>query len=61
MSGGIGSDTHALSCHVRIDDMTLSESEIILRQVKDLLTADYHITHTTIQFENGDCEMPMAA
>ena len=53
----IGSDTHALSCHVRIDDMTLSESETILRQVKDLLNAEYHIMHTTIQFENGDCEI----
>ena len=53
----IGSDTHALSCHVRIDDMTLSESEIILRQVKDLLNVEYHIMHTTIQFENGDCEI----
>ena len=53
----IGSDTHALSCHVRIDDITLSESEIILRQVKDLLNAQYHIMHTTIQFENGDCEI----
>src|SRR5262245_35298075 len=53
----IGSDTHALSCHVRIDDITLSESDIILRQVKDLLNAEYHIMHTTIQFENGDCEI----
>jgi cobalt-zinc-cadmium efflux system protein len=53
----IGSDTHALSCHVRIDDMTLSESELILRKVKDLLNAEYHIMHTTIQFENGDCEI----
>jgi cobalt-zinc-cadmium efflux system protein len=53
----IGSDTHALSCHVQIDDITLSESEIILRQVKDILTAEYHIMHTTIQFENGNCEV----
>jgi cobalt-zinc-cadmium efflux system protein len=53
----IGSDTHALSCHVRIDDITLSESDIILRQVKAILTAKFDITHTTIQFENGDCEI----
>jgi cobalt-zinc-cadmium efflux system protein len=53
----IGSDSHALSCHVRIDDMTLSESEIILRRVKDLLNVEYHIMHTTIQFENADCEI----
>jgi cobalt-zinc-cadmium efflux system protein len=53
----IGSDTHALACHVRIDDITLSESEVILRRVKEILTAEYHIMHTTIQFENGDCEI----
>jgi cobalt-zinc-cadmium efflux system protein len=53
----IGSDSHALSCHVRIDDMTLSESEVILRRVKDLLNLEFHIMHTTIQFENGDCEI----
>lgn len=53
----IGSDMHALSCHVRIDDITLSESDIILRQVRDILIAKFHINHTTIQFENGDCEI----
>src|SRR6266481_7115037 len=33
----IGSDSHALSCHVRIADMPLSETEDILRQVTGLL------------------------
>jgi cobalt-zinc-cadmium efflux system protein len=54
----IGSDSHALSCHVRIDDMPLSESEAILRQVTDLLARDFHIHHTTIQFENALCTIP---
>jgi len=53
----IGSDTHALSCHILIDDITMSQSEIILRQVKELLNAEYHINHTTIQFENANCEV----
>ncbi len=53
----IGSDTHALSCHILIDDITMSQSEIILRQVKELLIAEYHINHTTIQFENANCEV----
>lgn len=52
----LGSDTHALSCHVRIDDITMSESQIILRRVTQLL-ATYHIDHTTIQLENVDCEI----
>jgi cobalt-zinc-cadmium efflux system protein len=53
----IGSDTHALSCHIRIDDITLSESQVILRRVKDTLSGTFHIEHTTIQMENVDCEV----
>jgi cobalt-zinc-cadmium efflux system protein len=51
----IGSDNHALSCHVRIADMPLSETEEILRKVTDVLAARFHIHHTTIQFENSLC------
>lgn len=54
----IASDSHALSCHVRIADMPLSESESILRQVTDLLARQFHIHHTTIQFENALCTIP---
>jgi cobalt-zinc-cadmium efflux system protein len=54
----IGSDSHALSCHVRIADMPLSESESILRQVTDVLGRQFHIHHTTIQFENALCTIP---
>ena len=53
----IGSDTHALSCHISIDDIPPSESEGILRSVKDVLAARFHIHHTTIQFENAVCEV----
>src|SRR5579884_120138 len=44
----IGSDTHALSCHIRIDDITMSESQVILRHVTELLSHTLHINHTTI-------------
>ena len=54
----IGSDTHALSCHVRIADMPLSETEAILRQMTDLLEERFHIHHTTFQFENALCTIP---
>jgi cobalt-zinc-cadmium efflux system protein len=54
----ISSDSHALSCHVRIADMPLSESESILRQVTELLASQFHIHHTTIQFENALCTIP---
>jgi cobalt-zinc-cadmium efflux system protein len=53
----IGSNTHALSCHIRIDDVQLSESELILREARDVLAAKFHIEHTTIQFENVVCDI----
>ncbi|HZU31325.1 MAG TPA: cation diffusion facilitator family transporter [Candidatus Angelobacter sp.] len=53
----IGSDTHALSCHIRIDDITMSESQVILRHVTEILATTYHIDHTTIQLENVNCEI----
>jgi cobalt-zinc-cadmium efflux system protein len=53
----IGSDTHSLSCHVGIADMKASESENLLRQIRDELSSRYHIHHTTIQFEYADCEV----
>jgi cobalt-zinc-cadmium efflux system protein len=63
----IGSETHALSCHISIADIPPSVSERILRDVKDRLHHEFRIDHTTIQFENVECEvahgcvMPMAA
>jgi cobalt-zinc-cadmium efflux system protein len=53
----IGSETHALSCHISIADIPPSISERILRDVKDRLHHDFRITHTTIQFENAICEV----
>jgi cobalt-zinc-cadmium efflux system protein len=53
----IGSDTHSLSCHVSIADMRASESENILRQIRDDLASKFHIHHTTIQFEYAVCEV----
>jgi cobalt-zinc-cadmium efflux system protein len=53
----IGSETHALSCHIAIDDIPPSASERILRDVKERLLADFRIDHTTIQFEHVECEV----
>ncbi len=53
----IGSETHALSCHISIADIPPSISERILRDVKDRLHHDFRITHTTIQFEHAICEV----
>ena len=53
----IGSETRALSCHISIADIPPSVSERILRDVKERLQQEFHIVHTTIQFENVECEV----
>ena len=53
----IGSETHALSCHISIADIPPSVSERILRDVKERLLLDFRIDHTTIQFEHAICEV----
>lgn len=52
----IGSEVHALSCHIVIADIPPSESDRILRDVKACLADRFHIVHTTIQFEHAGCE-----
>jgi len=44
-----------LSCHILIDDMATSRSNEILTQVRRLLAEQFHIQHTTIQFECERC------
>lgn len=50
----LGSSTHALSCHVLIEDMPPSASEHILKQINEVLST-FGIHHTTIQFEHLPC------
>lgn len=52
----LGSDSHALSCHISIQDIPPSESEHILRQVQERLRETFKIIHTTIQFEHVVCD-----
>lgn len=49
----IGTDLVALSCHVRIPDMHMDESEKILQGIRTKLEADFHISHITVQFERA--------
>jgi cobalt-zinc-cadmium efflux system protein len=51
----LGSEVHALSCHIAIADIPPSESEAILRDVTQRLEQRFHIHHTTIQFEHAAC------
>jgi len=49
----LGTNLHALSCHVRIPDMHMEDCEKILARIKEILAHDFQITHTTVQFERA--------
>lgn len=49
----IGAELQALSCHVCIPDMHMEESEKILEAIRARLAEQFHIKHTTIQFERA--------
>jgi cobalt-zinc-cadmium efflux system protein len=51
----LGSNAHALSCHVLIDDLPPSESDAILKRLNDSLGRRFQIHHTTVQFEHVSC------
>lgn len=52
----LGSKSHALSCHVRILDVPTSESELAGERIRQALSAELGITHTTVQFEHTHAE-----
>jgi cobalt-zinc-cadmium efflux system protein len=51
----LGSQSHALACHVEIDDIPPSESNCIRLKINTLAKENFHIHHTTIQFEHVGC------
>jgi cobalt-zinc-cadmium efflux system protein len=53
----LGSQSHALACHVQIKDIPPSESNGILLRINALAKENFHIHHTTIQFECEGCEV----
>ncbi len=54
----IGSESHALSAHIKIADIPPSESEQIMARIREALHDEFHITHTTVQFESAACDIP---
>ena len=52
----IGSEMHALSCHIAIADIPPSESNLILDRINGVLRERFRIFHTTLQFEHVVCE-----
>ena len=53
----LGSESSALSCHVLIEEMPPAASDVILKQLNDLLCARFAIRHSTIQFEHVRCAL----
>jgi cobalt-zinc-cadmium efflux system protein len=49
----LGTNLNALSCHIRIPDMHMEDSERILSKIREILGRDFQIAHTTIQFERA--------
>ena len=52
----LGSNSHALACHVTIADIPPSESACILVNLNHVLRDHFNIQHSTIQFEHEGCE-----
>jgi cobalt-zinc-cadmium efflux system protein len=53
----LGSCTHALSCHVLVNDMPPSASDTVLRRLNTILSERFQIDHTTVQFEQVTCPL----
>ena len=51
----LGSHTHALSCHIKIEDVPPSASDAILQRLNAVLETRFGISHTTVQFEHESC------
>ncbi|MFA5802941.1 MAG: cation diffusion facilitator family transporter [Thermoleophilia bacterium] len=53
----IGSGIYALSCHVLVDDVKVSESSRILQDLKVMLATDFGIVHSTLEVESAPCDV----
>lgn len=52
----IGSESHALSAHVLLDDRRISEVANVLEGLRELVRRRYGIGHVTVQFECQHCD-----
>ena len=53
----IGSELYALSCHVLVDDVKVSESNRIIHDLKEMLAKDFNIHHSTLEVESVPCNI----
>jgi cobalt-zinc-cadmium efflux system protein len=47
---------HALSCHVLIDDLSVSQGANIVGRLNELLSSKFNIEHSTVQLECVECD-----
>jgi cobalt-zinc-cadmium efflux system protein len=52
----ITSGVHALSCHVLIEDQTVSNSAQIVEEINETLGQKFGVAHSTLQLECEECE-----
>jgi cobalt-zinc-cadmium efflux system protein len=51
----ISSNLHSMSCHVLVDDCSVSQAESMRQQIEDMLREKFGIGHTTVQTECTPC------
>jgi cobalt-zinc-cadmium efflux system protein len=51
----LGPSNPALSCHLMVGDVPMSSTARLLEEINAMLAREYHIAHTTIQFEYAMC------
>ena len=51
----LGSESHALSAHVLLNDARISEASALLRQIDARMRSEFGIGHVTLQFECENC------
>jgi len=51
----ISPELHAMSCHVLIDDLHVSEAASIREKIEEVLRQQFHIEHSVLQMECQEC------
>lgn len=51
----ICSNIHAMSAHVLVDRIHVAQTEILIKEISELLRERFQILHTTLQFECAEC------
>lgn len=51
----LGSEEVSLSAHVVLNDANMDQQAIVMKQIKEVLSRDFGIEHTTLQFEQTRC------